>query len=532
LGFTNKPKVRKDTQDVLREIAQQVWFKHTGEDLTVKDPKVTRLLKSVNKVRGNALAAVAERELVDTVLTRYNRRNKKNNKIDFSDMVLLASRLIVESREVREFIETNIHTLIVDEAQDINTSQARFLVLLSKYVKSSIFVGDEKQNINKFQGTRKGFRYLKKEVELTQYPLSVTFRCPEEALGLINKVADDLVENNKPVSSVQKGFKSRLYLSKNNGEQRDFIAAEISRLTASGVPLNEIAVLGRNYATLVSMAYDLNQRGIPVVERCNIIGDNSYKAVKSLLKILKWCLENTTPPLEAITFIVGLLNLKDDKQRTLINNVIDGGWDKFEIPVKDNPTLQRKVTTLREAVVDVQCNVGINVEVRQVLRVLMEAVKPLLHLTPSTRHKAAIMVNRDFSTITLALSNFSNLDEMIDHFPTLNVDTDNSIELTTCHSSKGREWQYVFLINFVQGYFPYSNNLESVENLENLENLEDERNLFYVAITRASKQLTVIESPYVTNVNGKHRPFNERSVFVSNYESEFETYPVSTEMTS
>jgi superfamily I DNA/RNA helicase len=187
--------------------------------------------------------------------------------------------------------------------------------------------------------------------------------------------------------------------------------------------------------------------------------------------------------------------------------------------VKDNSSLQKKVTTLREAVVEVQSNVGININVRQVLRVLMGAVKPLLHLTSSTRHKAAIMVNRDFSTITLALSHLTNLDEMIDHFPTLNVDTDNSIELTTCNASKGREWPYVFLINCVEGYFPYSNNVENVENVE------DERNLFYVAITRASKQLTVIESPYVTNVNGKHRPFNERSVFVSDYESEFELLP-------
>jgi superfamily I DNA/RNA helicase len=56
--------------------------------------------------------------------------------------------------------------------------------------------------------------------------------------------------------------------------------------------------------------------------------------------------------------------------------------------------------------------------------------------------------------------------------------------------------------------------------------------LFYVAITRASKQLTVIESPYLYNVNGESRKRVNRSVFVSNYESEFETYPVSTEMTS
>jgi hypothetical protein len=70
-GFTNKPELQEDTQDVLREIVQKVWFKHTGEDLKANDPKVTRLLKSVNKVRGNALAAVAERELVDTILYDY-----------------------------------------------------------------------------------------------------------------------------------------------------------------------------------------------------------------------------------------------------------------------------------------------------------------------------------------------------------------------------------------------------------------------------------------------------------------------------
>jgi superfamily I DNA/RNA helicase len=335
-------------------------------------------------------------------------------------------------------------------------------------------------------------------------------------------------------------------LSKNNGEQRDFIAAEISRLTASGVPLNEIAILGRTYHTLLNLGYALNRQGITIVESYNIVGDYSYTILKSTLEIVKWYSTKkgkTNPPVEAITNIVGLLDQPDEKQQKLINSIISSprqsksfrksgsksggknsntGWNAFKILGKENHTLSRKVSTFRKKVIQVAQN---KFPIKKSLLILCDALKPLINATFNQKLKPSVIVDRDFSAITTALSSYTNWDDAIKNFPTFNADTDNSIELTTCHAAKGREWKYVFLINFVQGYFPYFNN-------KNEEKIEDERNLFYVAITRASKQLTVIESPYLYNVNGESRKRVNRSVFVSNYESEFETYPVSTEMTS
>lgn len=512
LGFNQKPKLVLDARKVITEITQQVLKTHRGKKFSTKDTEVKQLMKSVSEVRNGykQITAVPSKELVEEILTGYQTISQENSTFDFCDMVTLAIELIKKSA-VKKSIKKNIHTLIVDEVQDINRNQARLLVLLSKCVERCVFVGDEKQNINQFNGTRQGLPYLKEKVSPTLYPLSVSFRIPKQASSLVNKVAGDLGYS-LPVSTTHEGSKSRLYRSQNNDEQFKIIMAEINRIVSAGTPLNQIAILGRTYSNLTGVAYLLQQHGIPVVESYNAIGNVSFEMVKSLLEIVKWYGEKKgTPPLTAITKIVELIELPTELQQNLIENIINEGWEAFKISGVNNPTLSRKVSKLRTQVILVAKS---KFETRKALQILCGVIKPLVTLSQQRKLKPSAIVNRDFSLITVALSPYNSWEDMINNFPVFNVDTDNSIQLTTCHAAKGREWQYVFLINFVDGTFPHTNCYE-----------EDERKLFYVAITRSSQSLVVIESQHVVNVNGENRRLDKTSPFISDYESEFEILP-------
>ena len=92
------------------------------------------------------------------------------------------------------------------------------------------------------------------------------------------------------------------------------------------------------------------------------------------------------------------------------------------------------------------------------------------------------------------------------------------IELTTCHGAKGREWQYVFLINVVEGELPFSFNMGDVK-------LDEEQRLLYVAVSRASKKLFIVESPvhrfmYTRGRQKYHANLDRESTFVTDYGSQ------------
>ncbi len=126
-------------------------------------------------------------------------------------------------------------------------------------------------------------------------------------------------------------------------------------------------------------------------------------------------------------------------------------------------------------------------------QLLIDAIKPLIG--NKFGKKGKLISIRDCSAVKIAMKSYKTwADVKIKKLPT--TYSESGVELTTCHRAKGNEWKYVFLINVVNGEFPYQFKKGEVQCYD------EEQRLFYVAASRPSKQFIVIESPVYKNNYG------------------------------
>jgi DNA helicase-2/ATP-dependent DNA helicase PcrA len=440
-------------------------------------------------------------------------------RIDYADMVSLPIQLLKENKsDIRKKVMTKIKHLLVDELQDITMKEAQFICYVAEQAESSVLVGDKKQSIYGFRGSDlKCWKKLEQKLNPTFYYLTESFRVPRSMLPLVNAIGSDIVGDDPKLTSSKKGFKPRLFRSSNNDEQSDFIVREIKQLLAKGVPAEEIAILGRTTKPLILFKNTLTMSGIEAKEAYRKSDAKPEKALKSLIRITKWQAKVSKKGkhlfklVNALTRILKISGLPSKIQDKLINQVHADGLDGLCIPKKQGEKYYRRILALRKAVKE-----AASLPPETGGQYLIDALKPIMGSKFGKKEKT--IITRDFSTIKLAMRAYKTWDDVdVNSLPTIYSKSKSCVELTTCHGAKGKEWQYVFLIHVVDGEFPCISHQKSAK-------LGEELRLFYVAVSRASKMLTIVESPVQ-----KRKYFNRKtmcinlqseSTFIKRYESE------------
>lgn len=439
------------------------------------------------------------------------------NEIYFDDMIDLALELLSKHLDVRDQVRSEVRYVLVDEVQDISMEQAHLIYLLAIKASWSMLVGDEKQSIYGFQGaTPECCRKLVNKLDSTVYHLTQTHRLPKQMLGLANGVANDI--NNDPrLTSDKMGFKPRLLVVDNIDQQADFIASEIQRLIQNGVPLNQIVVIGRTRRSLTLLKDTRVMNDIPCFMGFRSTDSESSKQLLGrLLRLTRWKNSDTNRSRKAFTLPKLLGNhlkqagLNSAMRRFVVDNVTEQGWSGTHLPQAEGTRifsdLVRKLRTTVERAALLSPESG--------TQLLIDYLKPII-TRQFKSEKLAILT--DLKTVKLSLRDcLSWQDVYVDGFP-LSVRRDG-VEFVTAHGAKGREWQYVFLINMVEREFPFC--FGKYPN-----NSEEELRLFYVAITRTSKRLVVIQCPLQRNnyVKSGHNKrvlnLNQGSSFIRAYGS-------------
>lgn len=243
--------------------------------------------------------------------------------------------------------------------------------------------------------------------------------------------------------------------------------------------------------------------------------DNAAEDVlKSLILITKWQAKAPSrgphpfKPMKALSRVLAMSGLSDELQQRLINQVGDQGWDGLRVPKKPSEKHYRNILALRKGVIAAAVLVP-----EAGIQLLIDTLKPML--TNMCDKKEKPIICRDFSFIKTATRGCQSWsDVVIKDLPV--AYQSQGIELTTAHGAKGREWQYVFLINFVEKEFPFACNFGAMK-------LNEERRLFFVAASRTSQKLTIVQSPFSKIVYNKgsmrHANLNEESSFITDYGS-------------
>jgi len=501
LGFTASPKKKNKS---IKELVINITNKRN-----VSPKELERAFRCYDNIlAGNENLKPEIKEALKLLLTEHRKSKVEGNIVDFYDMQRLPMRLFIDNRSILKEEAGEYECLLVDELQDINKYQVRLIKFLAKHIPLVLMVGDRKQSIYEFRGAHfKLWDDLEKALNPIFLYLTETFRCPEKSLKEIN-IVGRLICKDKPLVSNVSGSGISFKKFSDVDEQVDFIAEKIDTLTKKGVGLNEIVCLCQANKPLELMALALDERGITHLERTSgkkyaSAVDRNYKLLRCAYKVARWLNSRgkCDMPKKAIKHILKCIFVGDEKlYKKILKKVASNGWESFT--VESSHHCYRRVNEFKNLLI--QASNCKNLE--QAACCIVDAVKPIINSNMNNK-KFKSQLYRDLSDVKLKVRNNTWANLKIKELKPAKRSKDGVL-LTTCHQAKGKEWKYVFLTHVVEGSMPHGLCKTDAD-------IDEGRRVFYVAITRHSKKLWVLQTPLSTQkfVN-KNTNFNGKSRFI------------------
>jgi len=429
------------------------------------------------------------------VFAEYDAQCQREGVVDFSELLLRCYELLVRNQALREHYQARFKHILVDEFQDTNPLQYRWLKLLAGQSNALFAVGDDDQSIYAFRGANVGnMQELLRDFHVESViKLEQNYR----SHGNILDAANALISNNKNRlgknlwTSENGGEQLRVYEAETDVDEARFIVEEIQELNREGVKLTEMALLYRSNAQSRVLEHALVSAGL------------SYRVYGGLRFFERQEIKHT------LAYLRLMENTDDDNALLRIINFPTRGIGARSIEQLQEAAKQYN-TTLWDAAAraggKVTAFVGLIESLRRGIAglPLPEIMEHVLHHSGLVAHyegeKAVASKRRE------AEERLENMNELINS-ATLFVheneddsltaflthaslesgehqagDSDDALHLMTVHAAKGLEFHTVFITGLEESLFPHQNSIDNND-------LDEERRLMYVAITRARRRL-------------------------------------------
>ena len=518
-----------DQKTLMRDICKQLnidtkKFKERtflGAISSAKDEMVTPAEYEVNAVGDFS------KQMIAKVYWEYEKQLQANNALDFDDLLMKTVQLFFLVAEVLEYYQNRFRYIMVDEYQDTNTVQFKFVSLLAAKYQNLCVVGDDDQSIYKFRGAniQNILSFEEKFKDAKVIKLEQNYR----STGNILNAANAVIRNNH-------GRKDKsLWTEKGDGEkiqlhefdtaydEAEFIVNQIKSGCAKGNHYNDYAILYRTNAQSRIFEEKFVANNIPY----KIIGGVNFYArreIKDLLSYLK-TIDNARDDLAVRRIInvpkrgIGLTTVnrvQDSAQMRGIGfyealqglDLIPGigrsaaKLDSFVALIEYFKGRLGKIslTDLLKEIIEMTAYVeSLEAEDKEDAQARIENIDELLNKVATYEEVCAaeqkeVSLSGFLEEVAL-VADIDNLDEEQDY-----------VVLMTLHSAKGLEFPNVYLAGMEDGLFP------SYMCIDNPEDLEEERRLCYVGITRAEQEL-VLSCARMRMVRGETH-YNRVSRFV------------------
>jgi DNA helicase II / ATP-dependent DNA helicase PcrA len=443
-------------------------------------------------------------QTVAEVYELYQRKLFGSNAVDFDDMLFLTVDVLERFPEAREKWQKAFRYILVDEYQDTNHAQYRFLQLLAEQSGNVFAVGDPDQSIYAFRGAdiRNVLEFERDFAGAKTIALEQNYRSTNSILEAANGVISHNRER-KPKnlwSELGDGEPVSVIEVEDEHAEARYVAAEIARLVEEGFSGREIAVFYRTNAQSRVLEDVLVRQGVAYqviggprfYERAEIkdlvaylqVIDNPYDAV-SLLRV-------ANRPRRGIgdTTLAKLMSFADDAEMSLWE-----AMDRTEAAgvgtapakaVKSFRTLVQSLMSARE-----------ELEVPELIERVLEQsgfiesleaertiesqgrIENLQELVALSREWIESAADPTLSAFLQEVSLYSDQDAIRGE--------GSLVTLMTLHNAKGLEFRAVYLIGMEEGIFPHSRSIEE-------QGIEEERRLCYVGMTRAMERLTLLHA--------------------------------------
>ena len=463
------------------------------------------------KSSGNPIESIAAR-----LSSKYAQKLRAMNAVDFDDLIALPVWVLSKSEEAAHRWQNAFNEILVDEYQDTNWAQLQLLKRLSKRKNRVCAVGDDDQSIYGWRGAEasgilKFERFFpgSKVIALTQ-----NYRSTNKILKAANAVIENNRERRVKVLWSELGECEAIVFRtfEHGDEEAEWVGRQIEKMVkVERIPANEITILYRTNAQSRVFEESLNQRRIAL----KLIGGSRFydrKEIRDLVAYLK-LVQN---PYDEASF------------RRIINFPARGIGDTTVIKLAEHAA-RHGLSPFRAVEKGVLPD-GLNEKKRTALKQFVELIKGLRRQIAQPHFRFGDLVRSLKESLGLAdtwlklegnpgaaqkrLTNIDELENAMDAYqnressPTLEeflstvalepqTKKDDELDeecvtLMTLHSSKGLEFNHVFLVGCEEGFLPHQRGaIKGQQVLISPRDLAEERRLTYVGITRAKRKLTL-----------------------------------------
>ncbi len=439
-------------------------------------------------------------EKLKPVYDLYNRKLKEINALDFDDL-LLYGRELLSDPELKSYYSRFFQYVLIDEYQDTNRVQYEIAKALTEEKGNICVVGDEDQCIYSWRGANiDNILSFEKDFKNAKViKLEKNYRCT----GTILEAANAVIENNRLRKGKRlytdnpKGQPIGLFRAESDLEEALFVAKTVKKLVNRGVKPSDIAVFYRTNSLSRVLEDALRREGIPY----QIVGGVKFyerREVKDILAYLRLSVfDSDVLSLFRVlnTPKRGLGSAVEEKLRKIVE--VEKRWDRALSELASQLRLEKQkraveelyqlLVTLREKrdelppydfVKFISTVTGysdfLKSEYPDDWEQRLENVEELGNTLQEFAERSSLIGEELYVEFIASLTLSSDQDE---------IEESSRVTLMTVHASKGLEFPVVFVTGLEEGTFPH------VKSSETSQEVEEERRLFYVAVTRAKRQL-------------------------------------------
>ncbi len=493
-----------DQKSLMKQICKQL-------NVDTKQYPEKTLLSAISKAKDELLTPVEYEEenrydfrkaKIAQIYREYQKRLKENNALDFDDLLFKTVELFQFHPEVLERYQERFRYIMVDEYQDTNTVQFKFVSMLARKYRNLCVVGDDDQSIYKFRGANiyNILNFEKEYPDARVIKLEQNYRSTKRILEAANKVIAHNTERKEKAlwTENETGEKIRFEQFGSEYDEAEQIADKIEHFYKDGVSYQDMAVLYRTNAQSRVLEEKFLMHNIPY----KIVGGINFyqrKEIKDILSYLR-VVHNGVDELAVRRIInipkrgIGPSSIEKISIFALENEV---SFFEATVHVDKIPGIGRTASKVKD----------FTMLIGRLRNVLVE--KGIVELFHAIMEETGYLEELKLEDTPEAQSRIENIDELLNKLVEYEETTEvpdlgelleeialvadidgleedvEKVVLMTLHSAKGLEFPYVFMSGMEDGVFPSYMTIIS----ERDEEMEEERRLCYVGITRAKKRL-------------------------------------------
>lgn len=484
-----------DSDDVLSIIKK--IMKDNGYDPKLTTPGYIR--NKISNIKNEMLTTeeitkffnTPQDHVAEKVYYEYIDVLKKNNSVDFDDLLLLPVKLFTNNKDILEAYQDKFKYILIDEYQDTNEVQYKLSKLLAKKYQNIFIVGDPDQSIYMFRGAnfRNILNFEKDYKNAKVIPLEENYRSTKYILDAANSV----IKNNKERkeknlwSNNGEGTKTKYLRAYDGKHEIQLVLDEIKKLLEEGYKKSNIAVLYRTNAQSRLVEEMFLKANVPY----KVVGSYyfySRKEIKDLICYLRLILNNedeislrrviNVPKRGIGESTIAKLEAEAKEQNTSIFQVISKGKEQL---------FKEMILYLTEE--------SENLSLTDLIDLILEetGMRAEYENDKTLENELRLDNLEEFKSITKTFEDRTGSESLADFLEEVSLIADISehqeqedvVTLMTIHSAKGLEFEVVFLVGMEDGIFPHQNAFCEEGGLE------EERRLCYVGITRAKEKLFI-----------------------------------------